>query len=116
MAFDGVKESTEDIQRQTQEYLEQTEAYVKLKVFQILMKIVIGSIQLLVLGALCGIILLLVSFGLAVHLGEVLDSALGGFLVVVAIYALIGLILYLLRNSLNKMIIGRFSALFFEQE
>ena len=116
MAFEEVKETADDIQKQTQEYLEQTEAYVKLKVFQVLMKIVIGSIQTLVLGLLCSIVFLLISIGLAVHLGEVLESALGGYLIVAGGYLILGLIIYLLRNSLNKMLISRFSTLFFEQE
>ena len=116
MAFEDVKQSTDQIQQETQEYLEQTEAYIKLKIFQVMMKMVVGSIQFIVLGILGSIIFLLVSIGLAVYLGEQIDNKIGGYLLVAGGYAVIGLILYLLRNSLNKRIIGRFSALFFEQE
>ncbi|PQB03800.1 hypothetical protein [Aureitalea marina] len=116
MAFEDVKESTDQIQQDTQEYLEQTEAYIQLKIFQVLMKMVVGSIQFIILGLLGSIIFLLLSIGLAVYLGEYLDNVIAGYLLVAGGYAVLGLILYVLRNSLNKRIIGRFSTLFFEQE
>lgn len=116
MAFEEVRETAEDIQQQTQEYLEQSEAYIKLKIFQVLMKIVIGSVQTLVLGLLCSIIFLLISIGLAVYLGDIIENSLAGYLIVAAAYLIIGIILYLLRNSLNKKLISRFSTIFFEQE
>jgi hypothetical protein len=116
MALDDLKQELETLQEEGQAYLEHTEEYLRLKIFKILMKLIVGSLHLLIGISLVGIVLLLLSFGLAERLGDTYANALTGYLIVAAGYLVIGLIIYLFRKQINSILIRRVSAVYFDDE
>lgn len=116
MALDDIKNELNSLQEEGQAYLEHTEHYVRLKIFQVLVKLVVGSTHTLIAVSLVSMVLLLFSFGLASHLGELYDNALIGYSMVAGGYVLIGLIIYLFRNSIKRVLIRRLSAIYFDEE
>lgn len=114
MAFEELKEHTENIKNQAESYIDSNLAYYKLKSFRLAMK----SMTLIVKFGLIFIFLLMVllffSIAGAFALGKYLDSYALGFLIVGGAYALITGILFTVKDKIVEgPILEKFSEIFF---
>ncbi len=115
MAFEEIKENFSEAETSTRSYIESTREFYKLKGFKVLMKgvmvfVKIGSVALMLVMAL-----LFLSISAAFWIGTELENTYQGFLIVGGFYLLVGLIIYLLRHSLRKPLLKKFSEFYFDE-
>lgn len=103
------KEIIEDRKEMIEDLFEKTEEYIKTNVHLIKLKAVdkaagvVGSLVAKVAVIVLGFFfLMMINFGIAMWLGEVLGKMHYGFMIVAGFYALLTLIVYLLRDSIIK--------------
>ncbi|GGA68483.1 competence protein [Flavobacterium palustre] len=114
MAFDDLKEHTENIQEQTKEYIEKNLSYYKLLAFKMAMKSTTMIFKFtLILLCIC-MVLLFCSIGLAFALSNYFGSYTLGFLSVGLIYVVITALLFLIKDKIVEgPILEKFSEIFF---
>lgn len=114
MAFEELKEHTENIQDQAKAFVESNIAYYKLKGFKVVMK---STTMMLKFGLifLCFLmVLLFCSIGVAFAIGTYLDSNALGFLIVGGIYLIFTGLLFLVKDKIVEgPILEKFSEIFF---
>ena len=114
MAFEELKEHTENIQNQAQTFVESNIAYYKLRGFKVAMK---STTMILKFGLifLCFLmVLLFCSIGGAFAIGTYLDSNALGFLIVGGIYLIFTGLLFLVKDKIVEgPILEKFSEIFF---
>ena len=114
MPFEELKDHTENIQGQAENYIESTLAYYKLKGFQMAMKSMTAVVKLGLIVLFMMMVLLFVSIAGAFVIGESLDSYALGFLIVGGFYLLITLILFTIKDKIVEgPILEKFSGIFF---
>jgi ABC-type bacteriocin/lantibiotic exporter with double-glycine peptidase domain len=117
MAFEEIKENSEDLLEQAKSFLETNVSYYKLWLFKATMKSGSKLIQVVVLSFLLMIATLFLSVAAALAIGYALENHALGFLIVAGIYILLGLIIY---KSHGKMVEGpmmkKLSAVFFNDK
>lgn len=114
MAFEELKENTEHIQEQVQSYIDTNLAYHKLRIFKVAMKSTTAILKFILIALCFGMVLLFCSIALALGLGNMLENNMYGFLLVGAIYLVVTLVLYLLKDIIIEgPILTKFSKIFF---
>ena len=114
MAFEELKEHTEDIQRQAKEYIENSAAYYKLWGFKVAMRSTTMILKFVLIAMSLSMVLLFGSIAGAIALGYALDNFAYGFLIVSGIYLLITLALFLLKDKIVEgPVMAKFSEIFF---
>lgn len=114
MAFDELKQDLTAAEADVRSYLENSEEYLKLKIFKVLMGMITATAQLLLVGALSLLALFVLSFAAAYAIGHELQNDTLGFVIVGMFYALIALLCYFLRDRLNKPLLRKFSKNYFD--
>ncbi len=114
MAFEELKEHSENIQEQAQAYIENTVAYYKLKSFKVAMK----SMTMIVkkgLFFLCFLMVVLFSsIAGAFAIGQYLKNYALGFLIISGIYLVATGILFLIKDKIvDRPLLEKFSEIFF---
>jgi len=114
MAFEELKENTENIQEQAQAYLENSIEYYKLWGFKIAMKSMTLILKLALIVLCITMVLLFLSIAAALAIGKVLDSYALGFLIVGGAYFLFMGLLFLIKDKIVEgPILEKFSEIFF---
>ena len=114
MAFDELKEHTEDIQEQVQVYLEKSVAYYKLWGFKVAMKSTTMILKFTLILLFFSMVILFCSVAAALAIGKLLDSYALGFLVIGGVYALFTGILFLIKDKIIEgKVMENFSEIFF---
>jgi ABC-type multidrug transport system fused ATPase/permease subunit len=114
MAFEELKENTENIQEQAKEYLEATAAYYKLRSFKLAMKSTTMIIKMSLILVCFSMVLLFCSIAAAFAIGIALDSYPYGFLIVGGIYLFLTMILFSIKDRIIEgPILEKFSEIFF---
>jgi len=114
MAFEELKEHTEDIQKQAKEYLENSVAYYKLWGFKVAMKSTTMIMKFALIAVTLSMVLLFCSVAGAFAIGKALDSYALGFLIVGGIYLAITGLLFLIKDKIVEgPILEKFSEIFF---
>ena len=114
MAFDEVKENSENLKNQLKIYIEKNVDYIQLKSFKILMKSSITIIKYLMIMSLIMFVILFASISLAFVISTYMGSYAIGFLIVSGLYLiLIFLFLYFCKNFMEKNLLVKFSKIFF---
>jgi len=114
MAFEELKEHTEDIQKQAQAYIENSVAYYKLWGFKVAMKSTTMMLKFALIAIALMMVLLFCSVAGAFAIGKALDSYALGFLSVGGIYLVITGLLFLIKDKVVEgPILEKFSEIFF---
>ncbi|QBN19271.1 competence protein [Flavobacterium nackdongense] len=114
MAFEELKEHTEDIQKQAKEYIENSLAYYKLWGFKVAMKSTTMMLKFALIAMSLMMVLLFCSIAGAFFIGEALDSTALGFLIVGGVYLVFSGLLFLVKDKIVEgPILEKFSEIFF---
>jgi ABC-type multidrug transport system fused ATPase/permease subunit len=114
MALEEIKDNLEDIQENTQAYIETSLAYYKLWGFKVAMKSTTLLFKFALIAICLMIVLLFVSVAGALALGHLVDSAVLGFLMVAGIYLVLAFLLFLIKDKIVEgPILEKFSEIFF---
>lgn len=114
MAFEELKEHTEDIQKETQAYIENSLAYYKLWGFKVAMKSTTMILKFALIAIALMMVLLFCSVAGAFAIGKALDSYALGFLIIAGIYLVISGLLFLIKDKIVEgPILEKFSEIFF---
>ena len=114
MAFDELKEDLMEADADIRSYLNNSEEYLRLKIFKVLMQFLTTSLQTILVGL--GVVFTLFFLSLAASLGlcEVLDSSYLGFVLVGFFYVLTSIVLYIFRKRFNRPLLRTFSPYYFD--
>ena len=115
MAFDELKQNLKEADGNVHSYAKNSEAYIYLKSFKIVMLFVTAFAQAVLIGALVLLALFILAMAASFGLGALLNNTFYGFIIVGTFILLVALIVYVLRKRINKPIIRRFSSTFFDQ-
>jgi hypothetical protein len=115
MAFENLKESIADVDSNIKDYVGSNMEYYQLKSFKVLMKSITSLTKILLLGSVILVTILMLSFAASFGIGQALGNTHYGFLVVGLFFVLISLLVYLLRNKLDKPLLKKFSKFYFEK-
>jgi hypothetical protein len=114
MAFKELKENSEDIQKQTKEYIENSVAYYKLWGFKVAMRSTTMILKFTLIALSLSMVLLFCSVAGAFAIGRALDSYSLGFLIVAGIYLVFTVLLFLIKDKIVEgPILEKFSEIFF---
>ena len=115
MAFDELKRDLMEADVDIRSYLENSEAYFKLKVFKVLMGAVTSFTQLLVVGAIVFLALFFLSLALSQGIGTALGNDYYGYVIVGGFYVIIAILCYLFREKLDRPLLRKFSKYYFDE-
>ncbi len=97
----------ETLFERTEEYVKTSFELLKLKVLEKISDIVSSVISRLILTIFIVLCLLMLSIGVSLWLGEMLNKIYYGFFIVAAFYAVAGIIIhFIIYNSIKKRIIN----------
>ena len=114
MAFDEIRENTEDIQNQAQAYLEKSISYYKLWGFKVAMKSTTMILKFTLILLCVSMVLLFGSVAAALAIGQYYDSYAIGFLCVGGMYFISTILLFLVKDKIIEgTILEKFSEIFF---
>ena len=114
MAFEELKEHTEDIQKQAQSYIENSVAYYKLWGFKVAMKSTTMMLKFALIAMSLTMVLFFFSVAGAFASGEALDSYSLGFLIVAGFYLIVSILVFLIKDKIVEgPILEKFSEIFF---
>ena len=114
MAFEELKENTEEIQEQIHNYIKTNVSYYKLWGFKVAMKSTTMILKFSLIFMCLSMVLLFFSIAGAMAIGKSLDSYPLGFLIVGGIYLAITSLLFLIKDKIVEgPILEKFSEIFF---
>ena len=114
MAFEELKEQTENIQEHAKAYVETNIEYYKLRGFKILMQSTTMIVKFLLFAICLSMVLLFGSIAGAFAIGSYLDNTALGFLIVGGVYLVMTFLLFLVKDKIVEgPILEKFSAIFF---
>lgn len=114
MAFEELKEHTENIQDQAQAYIESNIAYYKLRGFKVAMKSTTMILKFILIFLCFLMVLLFCSIAGAFAIGKCLNSYALGFLIVGGVYLVLTGLLFLFKDKvIEGPILEKFSEIFF---
>jgi hypothetical protein len=114
MAFEELKEHTEDIQKQAQSYIENSVAYYKLWGFKVAMKSTTMMLKFVLIALSLTMVLFFCSVAGAFAIGVALDSYALGFLIIAGFYLVVSGLLFLIKDKIVEgPILEKFSEIFF---
>ena len=114
MPFEKLIENTEDIQKQTQAYIENSLDYYKLWGFKVAMRSTTMILKFSLIAIALLMVLLFCSVAGAFAIGNALGSYALGFLIIAGIYLIITGLLFLVKDKIVEgPILEKFSEIFF---
>lgn len=115
MAFEELKENLSVADHDVRSYIEHNKEYYKLLVFKILMQVITSFTKMLFISAIIYFALFLISITVSIAIGQAMGNMFYGFLIVSTFFIVVGVILYLLRNKLDKPLLRKFSEYYFDK-
>lgn len=114
MAFEELKENSEDLLNQAKSFLESNVSYYKLWLFKATMKSTTMMLKLFLLSVMLVIVTIFFSIAAALGIGYALDNFAYGFLIVGGIYLVVSIIVYKIQDDIVEgPILKKFSEFFF---
>ena len=114
MAFEELKKDLAAADTDVRSYIDNSEEYLKLRIFKVLMSVVTSSAKLVLVGAITLLAILILSLAASYAIGAALDNTSYGFLIMGVCYLVIALICYFLRDRLNRPLLRKFSEYYFD--
>lgn len=115
MAFDNLKENLKDVDTNVRSYIANNQEYYHLKTFKILMKGITSLSKMLLIVAIIFLALFSISLAVSYAIGQALDNMVYGFVIVGVFFIVIGFIVYLLKDRLDKPLLKMFSNYYFDK-
>lgn len=117
MAFKALSENIKISGEKTQEYLENTAEYYKLRLFKSSMKFTTSLVSMLVLGSIGLLFLAFVSVGIAIMLSRMIGFPSAGFFIVAGFYLVVLILIALFgKKFIIKSMLAKFSDLIADEE
>ena len=114
MAFEELRQNTEEIQDQAQVYLESNLAYYKLWGFKVAMKSTTMILKFTIVILCFSMVLLFCSIAGAFAIGKELGSYPIGFLIIGGFYLILSLLFLMIKDKvIESPILEKFSEIFF---
>lgn len=114
MAFEKIKENTQDLQDQAKGYLDSNVAYYKLWFFKIAMKSTTMILKIFLLAVMLVMVTVFFSIAAAIAIGYALDNFAYGFLIIGGIYLILSILIYKIQDKIVEgPILEKFSEFFF---
>jgi hypothetical protein len=114
MAFNKIKENSEDFQEQAQAYFEKSASYYKLWSFKVIMKSTTVILKFTLILLCVSMVLLFGSVAAALAIGNYFGSYAIGFLSVGGMYLIATILLFLIKDKvIEGPILEKFSEIFF---
>ncbi|HEU4496095.1 MAG TPA: competence protein [Flavobacterium sp.] len=115
MAFEKIKENTEELQDRAKEFIDANIAYYKLLGFKLATKSTSLLLKIFLLSVMLVIVTLFFSIALALAIGYGLDNFAYGFLIVGGIYLVFAMLVYFVQDKVVEgPILRSFSKMFFK--
>lgn len=115
MAFESLKENLTGLDANVRSYIENNREYYQLKGFKILMKGTTYVVKLALIGAIVFLALLFISVAFAYLIGQAMGNFFYGCLIIGVFYSIVGGIVYLLRDKLDKPLLKMFSNYYYDE-
>ena len=115
MALDELKQDLMEAEADIRSYVENSDEYVRLTIFKIVMRYVTGTVQFLLIGAGILFVLLFLSLAASLALSETLDSYYSGFIIVGGFYMVTSILLFIFRERLDRPLLRKFSTFYFDE-
>mgnify|MGYP003109120999 FL=1 len=112
--FESLNETSGKMLDAGENYVEKSQAYYKLKIFQQLTVSISLVAKGLVIGGLLAIGLFFLAFASALAIGQWLDNLALGYLIVAGLFLIATGVIYLKRAAINTIIIKSLSTKFFD--
>ena len=114
--FGKLKGSIEDIREETKELIESNLAYYKLWVFKVITKSSVALLKILLIGILLVVVFVFFSVAAAIAIGYALDNFAYGFLIIGGFYLILSLVVYYLKDKIERPVIEKFSEIFYNED
>ena len=114
MSLFDIKEHIAEAEDSARSYVDSSLQYYRLKSFKSMMQGITVTAKVLLIGAMVAMALLLLSIAASFWIGGLLESNAGGFLVVGGFYILIGLLMYVFKERLERPLLRKFSEFYFD--
>ena len=116
MAFDELNNNADSIKKETKAYIDSTVTYYKLWGLKVTAKSTKFLFKFIVMMFCLLMLLFFASTAAAMAIGNLIESQVGGFLIVAGIYLVVTIVLLLTKNQfLDKIILKKLSSIFFEK-
>lgn len=112
--FESLKETSNKATIQGEHYLETSKRYFELKVFQQLTLALSFVVKMAIIGGLLFLALIFALVGATIALGNYLDSMALSGIIMSCVLILLAFVGYFLRKKLDRRIIKKVAAEFFE--
>ena len=117
MAFEELKENTENIHEQLQSFLESNVAYYKLWGFKVAMKSTTMILKFTLIFICFSMVLLFCSIAGALAIGRYFDNYPLGFLIIAGAYLVLTGLLFTIRDRFFEgSVLEKFSEIFFNDD
>lgn len=115
MVIEELKENFVALDDDVRLYIEQNREYYQLKAFKIAMKGITSLTQMLCIGAIVLLTLLLLAITIAIGIGQAMNNMFYGFLIVGLFFIIVSILIYVLRDKLDRPILRKFSDYYFDE-
>lgn len=114
MAFEEIKENSEDLLDHAKAFMESNVSYYKLWLFKATMKSTTMMLKLFLLSIMLVIVTLFLSIAAALAIGYAMDNHAYGFLIIGGLYLVLSIIVYKVQDDIVEgPILRKFSEYFF---
>lgn len=117
MAFKALSDNIKVTGEKTQEYIENTAEYYKLRLFKSSMKFSTSLVNMLVLGSIGLLFLAFLSVGIAIMLSRMIGFPSAGFFIVAGFYLIVVILVGIFgKKFIIKAMLSKFSDLLVDEE
>ena len=117
MGLGNVSDNVKSVNDNAKKYIDSSIEFYKLSVFKKLMKATIVLSLSMLLGAIAFMAILILTFAIARDIGRALGEIITGYYIMGGIYFLLMVLVYVfLRKPLERLLIKKFSQIFFDDE
>ncbi len=114
--FGKIKDNLQEIREEIKSLIESNIDYYKLWAFKVMTKSASMLLKLFLISIAFVMVLIFFSIAGALAIGYALDNFVYGFLIIGGIYLILGIIIFNLKDKIEKPILKIFSEIFFNED